>query len=504
MKNSYGIHWFRRDLRVRGNVALTENHRRHQGRVVGIFAIDQKILDRKDFSHSRFSFYLKTLQLLKKDMVALGGDLLFLDTGPQAAFPELLEQLKKSKHGLPDTFTWNRDYEPFAIQRDCAIEELLQNQFKIQTETRRDHLLIEPHELYKPGKKSGPENEKSSPFYQVFTPFKRKWLTLLNDPDFKERVEEQRTALHAKLPEFKLTWKELLGENNGTDALIEGYLERSLAKTSHPLPEPGPEAALRALTRFEKEALAGYSEGRDIPSIPGTSQLSIYFKNGSITVPQVVAALNLDGNLKADSSQEKYLSELIWREFYYHILNHFPSVEKTAFNKKYTKLDWENRADLFKAWCEGRTGYPIVDAGMRQLNQTGWMHNRVRMIVASFLTKDLLIDWKKGEAYFMQYLLDGDLAPNNGGWQWAASTGCDPQPYFRIFNPTSQSERFDPQGIYLKRWIPELKDFSPKEIHEPHLSSRKTTYPKPIVEHATQRGLALTLFKTARAQGLET
>jgi deoxyribodipyrimidine photo-lyase len=212
--------------------------------------------------------------------------------------------------------------------------------------------------------------------------------------------------------------------------------------------------------------------------------MSVYLKNGSITIAQIAAILELT----ADGPGLKYFQELIWREFYFHILYHVPRVETETFNPKYRVLAWENDAEKFARWKEGRTGFPIVDAGMRQLNATGWMHNRVRMIVASFLTKDLLVDYRWGERYFMEKLLDGDLAPNNGGWQWAASTGCDPQPYFRIFNPTSQGEKLDPRGEYVTRWVPELA--GRERIHDPL---------DPIVDHAKARERALHLFKSARS-----
>jgi deoxyribodipyrimidine photo-lyase len=213
----------------------------------------------------------------------------------------------------------------------------------------------------------------------------------------------------------------------------------------------------------------------------------MFFKNGSLTPAQVIAHLGLETTpLKSDRGPTKFLKEIVWREFYYSILWHRPDVEKTAFLPHYADLAWENRKDWFEAWKEGRTGYPIVDAGMRQLKSTGWMHNRVRMIVASFLTKDLLIDWRWGENHFMKELLDGDLAPNNGGWQWAASTGCDPQPYFRIFNPELQSRRFDPDGTYIRAHVPELANLSADEIHLPR---------SPMIDHQAQKAKALALFK---------
>jgi deoxyribodipyrimidine photo-lyase len=215
-----------------------------------------------------------------------------------------------------------------------------------------------------------------------------------------------------------------------------------------------------------------------------------------LTSAQALAALKLERErFDAGTGPSHFLKELAWREFYYQILWFHPRVEREAFIRKYKDLEWENSPELFEAWKQGQTGYPIVDAGMRQLRATGWMHNRVRMIVASFLTKDLLIDWRWGERYFMEQLLDGDLAPNNGGWQWAASTGCDPQPYFRIFNPVLQGEKFDPEGTYVREWVPELRNASAKIIHDPHGKGRFPGYSIPVVEHAARKSKALALFK---------
>ena len=270
---------------------------------------------------------------------------------------------------------------------------------------------------------------------------------------------------------------------------MQKYLAETEKRVSPELreggPRPGHAAARDLLKKFRDGALADYGRGRDVPSISGTSKMSIYLKHGAITVPQIVSLLKLGPASKGDDL--KYLQELVWREFYTHILYHRPDVEVRTFKEKYRDLPWENNRKHFRAWCEGRTGYPIVDAGMRQLNATGWMHNRVRMIVASFLTKDLRIDYRWGEKYFMEKLLDGDLAPNNGGWQWAASTGCDAQPYFRIFNPTSQGEKFDPDGKYVRHWVPELADRPERELHVPL---------NPIVNHARAREKTLAMFKS--------
>lgn len=465
----YGIHWFRRDLRIVGNPGLDLNLKKNAGRVLGVFIFDRKFLARKDFSHSRFLFFLKTLEVLRSEMREGGGDLLFLDSGPDEAWLSLLTRLKKSKLGSPALVTWNRDYEPWSRARDSRVSKLLENDHGLTIETKRDHLLIEPDELTK---------DAPGSFYQVYTPFKKKWFSIFENAEVNSRLREVGKALKAGAPQFGLKWPREFGDQD----LLAEMMKQTSEKVSIPMPKAGHDAAKAALKVFKDEAFAAYETGRDIPSRAGTSQISIYLKNGSITVPQIIALLKLTPH----SPGLKYFEELVWREFYTHILWHRPSVEHESFNPKYKNLAWENDPKFFEAWKTGRTGYPIVDAGMRQLNATGWMHNRVRMIVASFLTKDLLIDWRWGERYFMEKLLDGDLAPNNGGWQWAASTGCDPQPYFRIFNPTSQGEKFDPEGEYVKKWVPELRDRPAKVVHEPL---------DPIVDHSVQREKALKLYK---------
>jgi deoxyribodipyrimidine photo-lyase len=485
MTKSYGIHWFRRDLRIAGNPALLWSWKQHEGRVLGIFSFDKKFLSREDFSHNRFAFFLESLKDLKSQLRKSGGDLLFLDEGPSEAFPALFEKLKAN---LPATISYNRDYEPFAIQRDAQMEKLF-TKYGIRVQSERDHLLIEPSEL---SKGITPGGEPS--FYQVYTPFARTWLKQFQTEPIQKRIENQKQGLKflksvekdevdPKL--FNLTWEKLIANTND---ILDHYLKKCRANVNIEIPKAGSLQALQTILQFKKK-LNNYPTDRDIPSVPGTSHASIFLKNGSITTAQIIAALGLDCG--------KYLNELIWREFYYHILAHRPDVETQSFQAKYENLKWENKKNYFDAWKEGMTGYPIVDAGMRQLKQTGWMHNRVRMIVASFLTKDLLVDYRWGERHFMHLLLDGDLAPNNGGWQWAASTGCDPQPYFRIFNPLLQSQRFDPEGKYIRQYVPELASLDNKEIHEPWNSSKKTTYPKRIVDHATQKEKALALFKGA-------
>lgn len=485
---NYGIHWFRRDLRVAGNPALQLNWKAHSGRVVGLFCFDQKFLSRSDFSANRFQFFLNTLEGLQQELQSVGSDLIFLDTGPQEAFSQIIEIITKNKKIPPGLVTWNRDYEPFARDRDSKMERFFSEK-GIPVQTDRDHCLIEPHEITK-------EAGKTSP-YQVYSPFSRKWMDFFKTPGVQERLTKQEKGLQAfkkngvKGKLFHLTWPEIWGAEP-VPPLLKRYKDSNLKKVSIEIPQTGLSSALQRIGVF-RGVIQSYGKNRDIPSIDGTSQLSCFFKNGSLTGSQVITELNLNRPGKLKESEEKFLKEIIWREFYYHVLWHFPEVEKTAFLEKFRNLKWQNKEKLFTAWKEGKTGYPIVDAGMRQLAETGWMHNRVRMIVASFLTKDLLIDWKWGEQYFMETLLDGDLAPNNGGWQWAASTGCDPQPYFRIFNPLLQSKKFDPEGTYIKKYVPELQHLSAKDIHAPGLQ-RPKNYPAPIVDHAVQRAEALKMY----------
>lgn len=481
-KPKYGIHWFRRDLRVAGNPGLEWNWKEHHGKMVGLFCFDHKFLSRSDFSPNRFAFFLETLKELKAELKSIGSDLLVLDVGPQEAFGKVFSLLQNQ--GLPHFVTFNRDYEPFALSRDKAMELWL-TQHGVHVHHERDHLLIEPHEISKDNKGG---------FYQVFTPYSKRWFEKLRTPEVRARIHHQQKGLEylrsrakGKIqPDlFSLSWQNLLGKSLPEDHL-ENYIQKNRSHVTVPIPPAGSIAALARLDQFQ-DRLPEYQEQRDFPAVDGTSRLSIYLKNGSLTSAQVIAALGLEScQLSEASGRVQFLKEIIWREFYYAILFHCPRVEKEAFLTKYNTIEWENREDRFQAWIHGKTGYPIVDAGMRQLRDTGWMHNRVRMIVASFLTKDLLVSWQWGEAYFMKMLLDGDLAPNNGGWQWAASTGCDPQPYFRIFNPTLQSERFDPEGHYIRKYVPELKNLSHREIHQPQ---------NPIVDHTGQKVRALALYQ---------
>lgn len=468
----WGLHWFRRDLRLAGNPALIKNVARFQGRVLGIFCFDSEFLARPDFSHNRFAFFMNTLAALREEMRKIGGDLLVLNEAPQRSFPSLFERLKRNGTQPPSIVSFNRDYEPFARRRDEKISLLLKKDFGCEVLIERDHLLIEPEELLK----------SDGGYYRIYTPFSKQWFERFKSEKIQARV---RSAF--EMPKkLVLNWRDVLGAAAVELDSLEAFNERNSAKVSVPIPNSGSEAARKCLAAFQSK-VKDYSKLRDFPAERATSQLSIFLKNGSITVSQVISTLDLSP--RGEAGQLQYFKELVWREFYYHILWNCPRVENESFIEKYKHIQWENKQEYFEAWKEGKTGYPMVDAGMRQLKATGWMHNRVRMVVASFLVKDLLIDWRWGEKYFMETLLDGDLAPNNGGWQWAASTGCDPQPYFRIFNPTLQSEKFDPEGSYIKRWCPELAKHSGKALHQPKA---------PIVDHASRKLKALSLYQSVQ------
>jgi deoxyribodipyrimidine photo-lyase len=321
---------------------------------------------------------------------------------------------------------------------------------------------------------------KTGGIYTVFTPFKNTWweIAVPKPKPAPERVSVPELAQSCQHWLAEIPTKATQSDFGNAKEILAGFLQH---------------------------AAGNYNIGRDFPAEHGTSRLSPYLKWGIISARTVYNAIQ---GLPKSSGTEIFISELAWRDFYNHILFHFPHVATGAFKKEYDAIAWENDTKLFTAWCNGQTGYPIVDAAMRELNATGWMHNRARMIVASFLTKDLLCNWQWGERYFMEQLLDGDLAANNGGWQWAASTGTDAQPYFRIFNPVSQGEKFDPEGIYVKRWCPELRRIPTKYIHQPWALSQLeqeavdcvlgTHYPQRVVDHAVVRERALQLYKNAK------
>lgn len=468
-KEKVALCWFRRDLRLDDHAALYAAFRAAD-QVVPVFVFDRPILDALvDKADRRVAFIHLTLQQLQAAFGKLGRGLIVVAGDPVQCIPQLARQ-----YGA--TSVWAaRDYEPAARVRDDAVSSALAAE-GIALQLVKDQVIFETDEVLTGSRKP----------FQVFTPYKNAWLKQLSP--FYVQPYPSRRDLHRLMPM--------------TRATLPSLGDLGFAPVDLRL-EPGPEGAEGLLADFMRR-MAHYQTLRDYPASKGVSYLSVHLRFGTISIRQLVAMAWHQG----DAGAQTWLSELIWREFYQMLIWHYPESARMAFKPNYRGLVFPDQPDWFTAWCAGQTGYPIVDAAMRQLNQTGYMHNRLRMIAASFLVKDLLIDWRQGEAYFAAKLLDYDLAANVGGWQWSASTGCDAQPYFRIFNPVSQSEKFDAEGKFIRRYVPELAALSDRDIHAPWLAKPLALqaagivlgqhYPHPIVDHAVQREKALALFKAAR------
>lgn len=430
--SSIVICWFRRDLRLQDQTALY--HALRSGHpVLPIFIFDENILSKLPSPHDRrLQFIHDALEEMQEALEKEGSSLEVYYGQPLEVFEKLVK-----KYAVQAVYT-NHDYEPYAQERDSAVEAFLKKK-DIKLNTFKDQVIAEKNEVLKDDGKP----------YTVFTPYSKKWKSIVTE----EWMAEKNTK-----PLFKHFFKQPpqpipLLKSMGFETTDKHFPSKSLSK----------------------ELLSKYGEQRDFPGIHGTSRLGVHLRFGTISIRALAR--------KAAEHSEVYLNELIWRDFYQMILWHFPHVGRgQAFRKEYDAINWRNDEKEFAAWMEGRTGYPIVDAGMRELNETGYMHNRVRMIVASFLTKHLLIDWRWGEAYFAEKLLDFDLAANNGGWQWAAGSGCDAAPYFRVFNPTLQTQKFDKELKYVRKWVPELDELS---------------YPAPIVNHEMARKRCLEVYAKA-------
>ncbi len=431
-KQPISIFWFRRDLRLWDNPALWMALK-SGSLVLPIFIFDREILDhltnKKD---ARVLFIHQEVGHLKAELEKLRSSLKILYGKPQEVFEKLLND-----YDVKAVFV-NRDYEPYAQNRDKEIYELLKAR-SADFKGAKDHVIFEKDEILKDDKKP----------YAVFTPYANKWKKTINDFFLKSYPSEKYQKNFLPCPPFSMPSLEEMGFE---DFDFDFFPDR----------------------KIDLAVIEQYASNRDFPAIRGTSRLSLHLRFGTASIRQLCRI--------AIIQSEKWLDELIWRDFYQMIIYHFPHSTTSSFKSKYDQIAWSNDPQDFQKWCEGKTGYPIVDAGMRELNETGFMHNRVRMIVASFLSKHLLIDWRWGEKYFAEKLLDYDLASNVGGWQWVVGSGCDGAPYFRIFNPESQAEKFDPENKYIKKWVPE---FGTKN------------YCQPMIDHKIARVRCLESFKKA-------
>lgn len=428
--NKISVFWFRRDLRLEDNHGL---FRALEGNypVLPLFIFDRNILDAlTDKRDKRVNFIHDVLGRLNEQLIARGSSLFIVHDTPVEAFKKLNEQFD-----VKQVFT-NHDYEPYATERDRLVSEFLRTR-NVPFQTFKDQVIFERNEIVK---------ADSTP-YTIFTPYSKQW---------KEKYKNQKTiSYHSD----KITDNLLKTKPYPFPTIEEIGFQKNDPRIRPP--------------QIDRKLISAYDKNRDIPSLNGTTRLSVHLRFGTISIRKLARI--------ASELNDEWLNELIWREFFMMILFHFPYVVTKSFKAGFDHIPWRNNEKEFQAWCKGQTGYPIVDAGMRELNKTGFMHNRVRMIVASFLTKDLLVDWRWGEAYFAEKLLDYDLSSNNGNWQWAAGSGCDAAPYFRIFNPIQQTKRFDPKLVYIKKWIPEFESY--------HIA--------PIVDHDFARKRALGVYKAA-------
>ncbi len=418
------IFWFRRDLRLDDNVGLSKALSTDVA-TLPLFIFDANILDELEYDDARVTFIYDKLIEIQEELTKLGSGILIKVGDPIKVFEELCGQF------AIDSLYCNRDYEPYARERDESIKQLLQRK-GIDFKSFKDQVIFEADEILKSDGKP----------YTVYTPYKNAWLKKFEVP-----VNIVESGNHWFIHQSRFPKLEEIGFKRSS-VNVEAY---------------------------DLSVLDKYVQSRDIPSLDATSKLGPHLRFGTIGIRQLINEI-----LKTEHNNDVFLSELIWREFFFQILYHFPHVVDQNFRSKYNGIQWRNNEGEFKKWCDGETGYPLVDAGMRQLNQTGYMHNRVRMITAGFLCKHLLIDWRWGEAYFAQKLLDYELSSNNGNWQWAAGTGCDAAPYFRVFNPTEQVKKFDPKLSYIQRWVPEVDSLN---------------YPKPMVEHKFARERAINTYK---------
>ncbi|MFC0178808.1 deoxyribodipyrimidine photo-lyase [Thorsellia kenyensis] len=483
--------WFRQDLRLIDNQALTAAVEDKDAQTVAIYIHTEAQWDKHETSMGARAFVARQLQSLDAELRELNIPFYVLESTDFKASLKLLNSFVQMHH--VHALFFNKQYEVNELARDKEVHQWI-NEIDCLAYIADfdDSVLVPPMKVL----------TQQGEMYKVFTPFRNAFLKVLTEQHLRvskapDKKAENVFVLDGQFESLVISCKDLVQyyEKNTCQSILEN------------LPKVSETEAINSLRVFCTEHAAKYDEVRNFPYQDKTSRLSAYLVHGLLSPRQCVRRLMMvHPNVfnEPKSGAFCWLNELIWREFYKHLIVAFPFLCKHQPMIEWTKnIEWRNDMSLFDAWKEGKTGYPIVDAAMRQLNQTGWMHNRLRMVVASFLVKDLLIDWRLGESYFMSKLVDGDLAANNGGWQWAASTGCDAAPYFRIFNPTSQSEKFDEEGHFIRKYVPELAKLSSSTIHEPFAKNAPfgLNYPKPIVEHKRMREQTLAAYEKAKSFG---
>ena len=466
------LFWHRRDLRIVDNIGLAAARDR-TAKIIGVFCLDPGILENGDVAPARVTFLIGSLRALQEDYAKAGSQLIILKGNPAERLPTIAKALQAK------AVFWNKDVEPYARERDRAVADALK-EAGVAVEAFWDQLLHSPQEIITGAGKP----------YTVYTPFWRNW-------NGKGKAQPASTLQDIE----PLTKAEQAAVQKAGAIALPSAKDLGFVWENPLLLSPGTASAQSQLEEFCDRAISEYDEQRNFPATAGTSHLSAALKFGTIGIRTVWQATQAaQAQTRSDEARNNirtWQQELAWREFYQHCLYFFPELATGAYRQPFKNFPWQDNEDHFQAWCDGQTGYPIVDAAMRQLNQSGWMHNRCRMIVASFLTKDLIINWQWGERYFMQKLYDGDLSANNGGWQWSASSGMDPKP-LRIFNPASQAQKFDPEAEYIREWLPELRSIETAELVTGKVSPDgrdRCNYPAPIVDHNKQQALFKALYQ---------